>query len=388
MKAFDVAVFGLGAIGSAAVYQLAQRKARVLGIDRFSPPHGLGSTHGATRITRQAIGEGEHLTPLARRSHELWRDIERETGVPLLSASGVLVISSPAKTSFTHVENFLATSIAAARKYGIDHEILDAGAIRARYPQFRVHDNEVGYFEPGGGFVRPEACVTAQLDLACRLGAEIHLNERVTTFIPTFDDVLIKTELDEYRAKTVVVTAGAWLPEFLEPGLACAFRVFRQMMFWFAPRDGDTSFRPERFPVFIWELSGRTQAIYGFPDIDGDGVKVATEQYDETTTAAVIQREVSRDEAVAVHQNLIAPFLPGLSANCVRAATCLYTVTSDFDFVIDRHPQSERVIIASCCSGHGFKHSAALGENLAEMALNGRSTIDLAPFRLERLLPA
>jgi sarcosine oxidase len=384
MKTFDVAVLGLGAIGSAAVYQVAKRQARVLGIDRYSPPHQLGSTHGATRITREAIGEGEHLTPLARRSHQIWREIERETGRVLLSTSGLLIISSPAKTSFTHVERFLANTIAAARRYGIAHELLGAEAIRARYPQFRVRDNELGYFEPGGGFVRPEACIAAQLELARRHGADLRINERVTTLAATGGEVHIKTNVGEYHAKTAIVATGAWLPEFLDIDTARAFRVFRQVMFWFTPTDD--SFKPDRFPVFIWELSGRPQAIYGFPD--SEGVKVATEQYDLATTAESIARDVSPEEARAFHQRLIAPFLPRLPANCARSSVCLYTVTADFGFVIDYHPQSERVIIASCCSGHGFKHSAALGEVLAELALTGCSPVDLAPFRLSRLLPA
>src|SRR5579862_7747794 len=177
MNTFDVAVLGLGAVGSAAVYQLARRKARVLGIDRYAPPHPLGSTHGDTRITREAIGEGQHLTPMARRSHQIWREIEADTGTSLFTASGVLVISGPAKTSFTHVVDFLENTLAAARTYGIAHEILDAGSIRARFPQFRVRDDEVGYFEPGAGFVRAEACIETQLELARRHGANIHLNE-------------------------------------------------------------------------------------------------------------------------------------------------------------------------------------------------------------------
>jgi sarcosine oxidase len=386
MKTFDAVVVGLGAIGSATVYQLAKRQTCVLGIDRYSPPHQLGSTHGATRITREAIGEGQHLTPLARRSHQIWREIEQETHHSLLSASGLLIISGPARTSFTHVETFLVNTIDAARRHGIAHELLDAEAVRARYPQFRVRNDEVGYFEPGGGFVRPEACVAAQLDLACRLGADIHLGERVTKLVPAPGQVRIKTEVDEYCAKTVVLAAGSWLPEFLDIDVARAFRVFRQVMFWFGPRDD--SFRLDRFPVFIWELSGRSQAIYGFPDLDGDGVKVATEQYDVVTTAESIERDVSPEEAAVIHRNLIAPFLPHLPANCLRSSSCLYTVTADFGFVIDYHPRNERVVIASCCSGHGFKHSAAIGEVLAELVLTGRSPIELAPFRLGRLLPA
>ena len=157
-------------------------------------------------------------------------------------------------------------------------------------------------------------------------------------------------------------------------------------MFWFAPADG--SFRGDRFPVFIWELSGPAQAIYGFPDLDGDGVKVAAEQYDLAINAESVAATVSGDESSSMHRNLIAPFLPRLPASCVRSSVCLYTVTPDFGFVIDRHPQSDRVIIASCCSGHGFKHSAAIGEILAELALTQRSPVDLAPFSLDRLVPA
>jgi sarcosine oxidase len=382
MQTFDVAVVGLGAVGGATAYQLARQNARVLGIDRHAPPHALASSHGGTRITREAIGEGEHLTPLARRSHQLWREIEVQTGASLLSTSGVLIISSPNKTSFTHVENFFENTIATARKHGIAHEVLDADAIRERYPQFRVHDEELGYFEPGAGFVRPEACIAAQLNLARRYGADIHISEHVKAFATTADEVLLTTEANEYRAKKVVLAPGAWLPDFLGTGVSGLFRVYRQMMFWFAGRDD--FFKPNRFPVFIWELSGPTQAIYGFPDVDGRGVKVATEQYDIATMPGASDRHVLPEEAAAMHRNLIAPFLPRLSADCVSAAACLYTVTPDFGFVIDHHPQSERIILASCCSGHGFKHSAAIGEVLAAWALTGQSPIDLTPFRLKR----
>ncbi len=383
MQSFDIAIVGLGALGSAAAFQLARRGGRVLGIDRFAPPHARGSTHAASRITRLAIGEGEHLTPFARRSQELWREIEQETGTSLLSTVGILVISSPARTSFTHVENFFAGTVAAARKHGIAHELLDAAAIRRRFPQFRIGDEEIGYYEPGGGFVRPEACVETQLELARRAGAEIHLDERVTGFVPRTADVLIATEKGSYAAQTLVLAAGAWLPELLGPPLAQQFRVFRQLQCWFAPMDD--LFSAARFPVFIWELSGRRQAIYGFPDIDGAGVKVATEQYDLQAQASSLERDVLPAECAAMYESYVAPFLAGVSAHCTRASACLYTVTPDFGFVVDRHPHSDRVILASCCSGHGFKHSAALGEALAEIIADGRSRIDLSPFAIERL---
>jgi len=381
---YDVAVVGLGALGSATVFQLSRRGIRVLGLDQFTPPHKFGSTHGSTRITRQAIGEGSHLTPLVLRSGALWREIEEETGASLLAASGVLIISSAAKTSCTHVANFFNNTVTAARDHGIPHEIWDAGSIRLRFPQFRVHDHEIGYFEPGGGFLRPEACVAAQLALARRNGAEIRLDEQVTGFAPRADNVLITTAKGNYVADRLVVAAGPWLPGLLGADLAHLFRIFPQKQFWFTPHDD--LFQQDRFPVFIWELSGPKQAIYGFPDIDGSGVKIATEQYESMAAPTGAVEEPETMDCRSMYDSYVAPFLLGLDATCKQGSTCFYTVTPDFGFVLDHHPRSDRVVIASCCSGHGFKHSAALGEAAAELVIDGQSRIDVTPFSLSRLL--
>src|SRR6266566_9974628 len=174
MDKYDVAVLGLGAMGSAAAFQLAKRGRKVLGIDQFTPPHRFGSSYGETRITRLAIGEGEHYTPLVMRSHELWREIEKETGADLLTITGGLVISSIARTGMLHVDQFFSNTVAAAEKYRIPHQILSAADIRTRFPQFHIRDDELGYYEPSAGFLRPEACITAQLQLAGKFGAAIH----------------------------------------------------------------------------------------------------------------------------------------------------------------------------------------------------------------------
>src|SRR6266404_472072 len=171
MDKYEVLVLGLGAMGSAATFQLAKRGRKVLGIDQFTPPHAFGSSHGETRITRLAIGEGEHYTPLVLRSHELWREIENETGTDLLTVTGGLVISSIARTAMLHVDQFFSNTVAAAEKYRIPHQILSAAEIRKRFPQFRVRDDERGYYEPDAGFLRPEACIAAQLQLARKYGA-------------------------------------------------------------------------------------------------------------------------------------------------------------------------------------------------------------------------
>jgi sarcosine oxidase len=386
MARYDAIVLGLGAMGSATLYQLAKRGARVLGIDRYNPPHDLGSTHGDTRVTRLAIGEGTHYTPLVQRSHEIWRAIERETGADLLTMNGGLIVSSAAKSSFTHVPQFFENTVAAAEAYGIAHEMLDTAALRHRFPQLAIRDGETGYYEPSAGFVRPEACISAQLDLARKHGAEIHTGERVLSFEESRDAVSVMTGSATYTADTLIVAAGPWLPALLGERLSGNFKIYRQTLFWFDAGDKTGMFAADRFPIFIWELQQSRQGIYGFPAIDGPqgGVKIATEQYASTTSADDAQREVSQDEITAMYETYIAPNLPALTRRCVKAVSCLYTVTPDSQFVIDRHPYVRRVIVASPCSGHGFKHSAAIGEALAALATGGESPFDLSPFRFAR----
>jgi len=386
MAAYDVIVIGLGATGSAAAYQLARRGRRVLGLDRHAPPHAFGSSHGDTRITRCAIGEGAHYSPLAMRSHEIWRALERETGATLFDACGLLVLSGGGATAFTHVPGFFANTVAAASRFGIAHELLDAAAIRARFPAFNVRDDEHAYFEPGAGFLRPEACVRAHLQMAQRHGATLCLNEAARSFRASGSGVSVTTERTTYQAGTAVVAAGPWLPELVDASVARHFSVYRQALVWFDVDGPIAPFMRGRFPAFIWELTGRPQSIYGFPAIDGPrgGVKIATESYAATTTPDTVERAVSPEEIAAMHTGYVAPYFPAVSARCVRATTCMYTVTRDFGFVVDRHPDLRNVIVASPCSGHGFKHSAALGEALADLADDRTGPLDLRAFSLAR----
>lgn len=383
MQRFDTIVVGLGAMGSAALFHLASRGSRVLGIDRFSPPHALGSSHGDTRITRLAIGEGAQYTPLALRSHQLWRQLEEASGESLLTSNGGLIISSQATQAFMHGADFFASTLAVAAEYEIEHEVLHAAELRRRFPQFIVTDDAVGYFEPAAGFLRPEACIRAHLAMAARSDAIIARDERVLDFEATATTVTVTTARDTYAADTLIVAAGPWLPELIGPTLARPFRILRQVLFWFDIDGPVTPFLPENFPVFIRVAPGIDQSIYGFPALDGPhgGIKVGVEQYATTTTPDRIERTVSEEEIATMHDRFVAPHLRSLTGTCVRATTCLYTVTPDFGFVIDRHPDSERVIIASPCSGHGFKHSAAIGEALAELAIDGSSAMNLSAFR-------
>jgi len=277
--------------------------------------------------------------------------------------------------------------VVAARKFGIAHELLDVHALRKRFPHFLVKVDEVGYLERDAGFLRPEACIAAQLALARRHGAELHANERVVGIEERPDCVQVATERGHYVADRLVVTAGAWLPSLIDD-YERVFRVYRQVLFWFALDAAAEGFAPQRFPVFIWELQKTRQGIYGFPAIDGaaGGLKIATESYAGTTTPDQVERAVGNDEIESMFSHYVAPHFAGLAQRCVKSAVCLYTVTPDFGFVIDWLPGSDRTLIASACSGHGFKHSATIGEILAQTIVGHRSEFDLAPFRFKRFV--
>ena len=236
--AVDVVVVGLGAMGSATLFQLARRGARVLGIDRWAPPHEHGSSHGESRITRQAVGEGDEYVPFVVRAHDIWRELEAETGESLLAPVGGLVLGRERQSAWHHGQpDFVGRTIAVARRHGIPHEVLAPAEVEARFPQFRLAGDEVGYWEPGAGFLRPERCVAVQLDRARALGAVIRTGETVVRVVPSAQDVRVETDRASYAAGRAVLTAGAWMPELLPGPVAKLLAVHRQVLYWFAPRD-------------------------------------------------------------------------------------------------------------------------------------------------------
>jgi sarcosine oxidase len=269
-KSWDVIVVGVGAVGSAALYQLARRGARVLGIDRFHPPHDRGSSHGDTRITRLALGEGAQYLQFARRSHEIWRELEPTTGSTLLREVGCLVYGSTEKCGRAHgAEDFLQTTIDVAQRNGIPHEVLDAAALRERFPQFHFRDDERGCLERTGGFVHPEACIAAQLELPLRhLLAELRTGERVGSWEKSGAGIRVTTDKGSYEAAKLILCAGAWLPN-LVPGLVKQAKVFRQVLFWFETEGSAVPFLQDVMPVFIRVPDSGTAMFYGFPAIMG-----------------------------------------------------------------------------------------------------------------------
>ena len=370
--AYDVIVLGLGGMGSAAAAHLAARGARVLGLERFGPAHDRGSSHGGSRIIRQAYFEDPAYVPLLRRAYELWEQLEADSGRDLMSRTGGLYLGRPDGPT-------VGGSLSAAREWDLSHEVLDAAEVRRRFPTMTPADDEVGLYEAVAGFVRPEATVTAHLELAARRGAELRFAEPALSWTASPDGgVAVTTAAGIYTADHLVVCPGAWAPELLVD-LVLPLTVERQVMYWFQPDGGVGPYAPDRHPVWI-HGDGALQS-YGFPATDGPdgGVKVAFFRRGQVTTAETIDREVHPEEAefIAAHLRSLLPTLPG---RLVAAVPCLYTLTPDHHFVIAPHPRHAQVTVACGFSGHGFKFVPVVGEILADLALTGTTDHPIGLF--------
>jgi sarcosine oxidase len=373
MLHFDVVVVGLGAMGSAALHRLARRGVRVTGIERFAPGHDKGSSHGETRIIRQGYFEHPSYVPLVRRSYELWRELEAASGRKLLHVTGIVEVGAPGG-------ELIAGTLAASRLHRLPHEVLESAEIMRRFPAFRIPSDYLGVFQPDGGFVEVEMAIAAMIALAQGAGAQVQTGASVLSVAQHGDRARVVTSQGEIEAGAAIVTAGPWV-RTLVPELPV--RVTREVMAWFEPND-PTLFELGRFPVFI--LESRHGMHYGFPAHDRPGIKIAKHHHrDETADPDHVDRAVSAaDEALI--RAVLAGHLPAADGPLLAANTCLYTVTPDRDFIVDRLPQAPNVIVASPCSGHGFKFAPAIGEILADLAVEGRTRHDISRFRLSRFL--
>ncbi len=369
----DVIVVGLGAMGSAAVLELARRGHRVTGIDRFTPPHANGSSHGRSRIIREAYFEDPRYVPLVQRAYERWRVLEQEGGVTILRETGGLMLGAP-DSEVVH------GALASARLHGLPHEVLDADAIRRRFPAFRLPEGDIGVLEPRAGTLDPELAIDTTLRLARQLGADLRLGETFQSWQPDGDGVAITTDAGTLRAAHLVLAVGAWAPDVFRE-LAIPFTVQRNLLYWFAPVANAAQFAPGALPVFIHETAPG-EAWYGFPDV-GQGVKLARHHHGEVTTPAALRRTVTDAELTAMRR-ILRSYMPDADGSLREAAACMYTNVPDGHFVIDTHPACNAVTVASPCSGHGFKFASAIGEGLADMATGRPVTFDRSLFALAR----
>lgn len=378
LSSYDAVVVGLGIYGSAALDALAGSGLRVLGLERFLPPHERGSSHGHTRMIRQAYFEDPVYVPLVKRAYELWEELGEWAGRPLLVRCGGVMAGPPDGT-------VVAGTLASARLHGLEHEVLDADACRRRFPQLGLEPGEVAVFEPEAGVLAAEPCLQALLARAVARGAEVRAGVRVTGWRRDGSGVAVETTAGEVRAAALLICAGGWLPS-LVPQLAESLWVERQVQCWFEPGD-PAAFRPGTFPAFILERRSGAK-LYGIPPLGGEGVKVAFHHGGERCEAENVRRTVEAEETAAVSA-AVAERLPGLRTPPHRTAVCLYTNSPDEHFLLGPHPEAPGVWIVSCCSGHGFKFAPAVGEALARWIVSERrpELLEGAPFDPTRCWP-
>jgi len=371
MPPFDVVVIGLGVVGSAALAELSLRGLRVLGLDRHRPGHDLGSSHGESRIIRLGYFEHPSYVPLLRRTYDLWRALETATDTQLLHITGIAEIGRPDG-------EVVSGTLAASRQHGLAHEILSAAEAMRRFPAFRLPDDFVCVFQPDGGFVAADRALQALLAQAGRHGATIRTGVTVETVTPDGHGVRVRTAAGDIEARAAIIAAGPWMDR-LVPGLP--LRVTRQVVTWFAPRE-PALFEPARFPVFL--LESAHGAHYGFPLSAAGTVKIARHHHlDQTVDPDRVDRAFSPADEAAIRP-AIAAYIPAADGPPAATETCLYTVTPDRHFIVDRLPHAPQIVVASPCSGHGFKFAPVLGEALADLATGGETSHDLGRFKLSR----
>lgn len=373
MKCYDAIVVGLGGMGSATIANLAARNARVLGIEQFTPAHSRGSSHGQSRIIRQSYFEHPNYVPLLIRAYELWRNLELETGLDLMTLTGGLMIGPPDCQT-------VQGSLASAVQHSLPHELLTAAQIRDRFPAFNPPLGTVGLYETNAGYLRPELCIQAHLSQATKSNAELHFGERVIDWQPSSSGktAIVRTEHNTYETPSLVLSPGAWAPSLFRFELPLV--VVRQVLFWIKPTSGTANFLPGRFPVYIWETLDGTQ-FYGFPQHgpESDGIKVAVFYNEEPCDPNRLSLTISPTLERQIRECLTTR-IPSLTGAIVKTVPCMYTNTPDHHFILGKHPVYPSVTIASPCSGHGFKFCSVVGEILADLAMDGHTQHSIEMF--------
>jgi sarcosine oxidase len=369
-----VIVVGLGAMGSASAYQLARRGQSVLGLEAFGRAHQLGSSGGLTRVIRLAYFEHPDYVPLLRAAWDLWPQIEAESGQELLLKTGGLYAGRRGSA-------VLDGALLSAQQHDLPHELLDAGEAGRRFPALRLDEDMAALHEELAGLLYPERCIDAHLTLAERHGAELHFEERVTSWSSTGGGIEVWTDRATYSCERLVLAAGAWLPGLL-PDLELPLTVERQPLFWFEPAGSPELLTPDRLPVYIVEIDAQ-YAYYGFPLLPNQGVKVARHHGGRRTDPDTDDRQATDADEAEVRR-FIERYLPTAGGQRLDGRVCFYTNTPDYNFIIDLHPADPRVVILSPCSGHGFKFSSVIGVIAADLATEGGTRYPIEFLSLKR----
>lgn len=366
----DVAVIGIGSMGSAAFWQLASLGVNVLGFERYVPGHDKGAGHGESRIFRTAYGEGTEYVPFLQEAKKLWIQLEKETGTSIYEETGRITIAEKER---------LENEINGAKRYHLPYELLDAKEAAIRFPQHRYEENEAVYVDPQAGFVRPELAIQTATQRAIERGARIYCGETVTAIEPDDAGVTIYCGEERFRVGHVVLSAGAWTAKLL-PQLALPVWVERQILVWYRANDPDV-FASDKFPTFARETEGHRW--YGFPSIDGHLVKVAFHHGGDEADPDTIDRTIHKEDT-ALLSTFINKYLPDLEPVAMKAKVCMYTNTLDNHFMIGPVAGLPHITMLGPMAGHGFKFAPIMGKLVAEVATGSTPTMNLDMFKPDR----
>ena len=378
---FDVAVVGLGAMGSAATAHLAARGVKVIGIDAWHPAHALSSSHGDSRLIRLGYFEDPSYVPLLQRAYANWRALEARLREDILTITGVLQIGKPDSKIVSGTKK-------SCTLHNLPLETLDPGEMRRRFPVFSLDADEIALLDPQGGYLRPEVAVMGHLKLAAVDGAALHFGEKVTAIEPVDHGVAIVSDTGRYTASKVIVATGSWIGE-LVPDFRNHAVPIKLVVSWYQPTDGFVTM-PQRMPLFIRD-EGENGSFFGFPAIGVDGVKVGRHAHFREPIDPNQPNPAVNDKDTDLLDSFIKRRLPAAAGLRVRSTTCRYTMLPSEDFLLDLLPGDKRIVVASPCSGHGFKFTSVVGEILADLALEGGTDLPIGAFSfaaMDRFLAA
>jgi len=373
MPSYDAIVVGVGGMGSAAVYHLARRGLQVLGLEKYSIPHEMGSSHGYSRMIRYTLQEHPSYVPLVRRSYKLWHEMEETAGEELMVTTGSIRAGAPDSPFFLNAQE-------ACDLHSIPYEILTASEVNKRFPGYRFPEEISSVYQADGGFLLPERCIVTHVQAAERAGADVHSQETVLDWEVRGDGVQVRTDRDTYTAGRLVVTAGPWAAN-LVPELAAYAVPERQVMGWFQPKRPEL-YAAEAFPVFgVFTEEGR---YYGFPSHAVPGFKIGRAHHLlQKVDPDAIDREVHPEDEDILRQ-AVNRYFPLAAGKLLDGKTCMYTNTPDEHFMIGTLDGQPQVSVAAGFSGHGFKFASVIGEIMADLAQSGATEHDINLFRLDR----
>ena len=366
-------MIGLGAMGSAALYQLSKRGGRTLGIEQFDAPNEMGSSHGLTRIISLAYHEHPSYVPLLVRAFQLWHELEQQVHESLFCQTGSIDAGPPGSSIFEG-------SLKSCRLHDLPHEVLTSAELTRRFPGYKLPSDTMAVLQPSGGYLRPEACISAHLAASKAHGAEVHTRERVIAWEPRDRGVHVVTDRGHYDSDRLIISVGAWMPKIVNllQGITVPER---QVIAWFQPRRPEY-FTPQNFPVF--NLAVNDGNYYGFPVAELPGFKVGRYHHRHEIVDPDRMTRECQPEDDSLLRDFVQRYFPDAGGPVLRMQSCIFTNTPDERFILDLHPEWPQVVVASPCSGHGFKFASVIGEILADLAERGETTHDISLHRLSR----